>query len=267
MQTLKRYPSSYLFLAREANSDHNELIEECIDLNSVENMLVSGEYLCAYHFARDIKKMLSNAFLLHSREPEIFSEIFEFSKHFELVFKGCKDLLFSEGIVQDLNRKVEKLSQNIKDMQSKIPQVKNPKDKKMTTIEKKQLCQSLKKLEPKYLNGVLKIVKGCMDIQGDELEFDVEKLPQKVCRELERYIKQCLQIKPQRKKSAAEYVKTEAISENQIKSEAEPHSESSESSSSSSESEDEMPGAPMYSEIWERDIQDFTNATSIIDFD
>ena len=70
----------------------------------------------------------------------------------------------------------------------------------MTFLEKKALCQSIKNLDPKYLKGVLDIVKECMDIQGEELEFDIDKLPLKVCRELDVYVKHSLQAVPSKKK-------------------------------------------------------------------
>lgn len=253
-------------MAREETFKISDLIEDFIDLNIIENKLISGEYLSAYHFAKDMRKMLNDYFLYYSKDPTTFSQVYEFGRVFESLFKGYQNLVFSESIIQDLNKKIEKLTQSIKEFQNKIPSIKSLKDKKMTSIEKKQLCQSLKKLEPKYLHGVVKIINRCMNVQGDELEFDIEKLPQKVCRELERYIKQCLQIKPQKKKGLAEVVRNENFIEDNSRNDPELHSDSSESSSSSSESEDEMPGAPMYSELWEKDVQDFTNGISI-DFD
>ena len=73
-------------------------------------------------------------------------------------------------------------------------------DKPMSFLEKKSLCQSIKNLDPRHLKGVLDIVKECMDIQGEELEFDIDKLPPKVCRELDVYVKQCLQAPAVKKK-------------------------------------------------------------------
>lgn len=249
-------------MAREAQ---HKLIEDPITLKIVENKLESGEYLSAYHFARDIRKIISNAFLINATDPESFLQVFEFSTLFESLFKGHKDLFLTENAMQNLQSKIENLSQNIKDLQQKTPQAKLVKEKKMTPVEKKQLCQSIRKLDPKYFNGMLKIIKTCMNPQGNNLEFDIEKLPEKVCRELEKYIKQCLQVKPQRKKGP-EVLKTELVMEDLAKPEQEIRSESSESSSSSSESEDEMPGPPIYSDSWDRDFNDYSNAT-IIDFD
>ena len=240
--------------------------EEIFSISQIESKLTSKEYLCAYHLGKDLKSMLNAFFSFHSKNPEAFLEVFKFSKSFESLYKPCENLVFSESLVSDLNKRIEKLSQTIKEFSSKAPVIKSLKDKKMTSIEKKQLCTSLKKLDPKYLSGVLRIVKGSMNVQGDELEFDVDKLPNKVCRELEKYIKQCLQIKPSKKKNVAEAVKTTGNGPSSVKDEAENRSESSESSSSSSESEDEMPGDQIFPELWDREAQDFANGISI-DFD
>ena len=208
--------------------------------------------------------MINQKFLLNSRNSIIFVQIFEFAKYFERLFKGHEKLVFSENIIQDLNKVIEKMASGIKEYQSKSPTIKNSKDKKLTSIEKKQILQSIKKLDPKYLNGVMKIVKGPNNIKGEEFEFDVEKLSEKVLKELDKYVKQCLLVKPSKRKTIVEDRKNERVSEQKI---VEPEaSESSESSSSSSESEDEMPGAPLYTDLWDKDLAEFSNGISI-DFD
>ena len=197
--------------------------------------------------------MISNHFLITARIPEHYLEVHEFSILFENLFKECESLVFSENIVQDLSKKVEKLSAGIKEIQNQIVTPKSIKDKKMTAIEKKQLCSSLKKLDPKYLSGVLKIVKGSITNTGEELEFDLEKLPNKVCRELDRYIKQCLQFK-QTKKSGGKDVSRTSGNAPAVKKDHDEKSESEESSSSSSQSEDELPGAPFDVDLWDREM-------------
>jgi hypothetical protein len=96
-------------------------------------------------------------------------------------------------------------------------QVKPQPEKTMTLQEKKSLCQNIKKLDPKFLRGVLDIVQECMDFQGEELEFDIDKLPSKVCRELEKYVKQCLQnphSKPPPKPKKPEPEPAKSVQEN-----------------------------------------------------
>lgn len=203
------------------------------------------------------------------------------SSEFEKLIRGHEGLVLGDkkDIVQDLYRKLEKLSKGMKELQTtkplshpvKIPppSLKAPVEKPMSLQEKKQLCNSIKKLEPKYLRGVLDIVQECMDIQGEELEFDIDKLPSKVCKELEKYVKNCLQSasrthkknKPQQINlngiKSAQEITTNRLSDldsqlqqlaqkskTEVPAQPEPNEEESESESSSSsesEEEDDMP--------------------------
>lgn len=246
-------------------NNHTDLSPSENPILTLEARLIAGEYLSAYHLKSDLRKIISNAFLTHSQDGDAFTQIYEFSKFCDAQFQGLDDLVFSENIIQDLKKNIDKLTQNIKEAQSKIPSTKGLKDKKMTSSEKKQLVQSMKKLEPKFLSGVLKIVRGRDDIQGDELEFDLEKLPSKKCRELEKYIKQCLQVKQNnrsyRNNKCNEGFRKED-SRVSIKKQPEPASESSESSSVSSESDD-MAGMPMFPDFAEHDFSDFSQGISI----
>ncbi|OMJ87017.1 hypothetical protein SteCoe_11345 [Stentor coeruleus] len=264
LQNLKRSPLSKIFWNTETMHKNFDPIEELVDLNIVENKLISGGYLSAYHLGKDIRTMISNSFQTNSQNTKLFLETFEFNSFFESSFQDLEAFIFNDNIIQELTQKIDSLTQDIKDSQNKNPQIMLLKDKKMTSIEKKQLVQSLKKLDPKYLSGVLKIVKGCMNIQGDELEFDLENLPNKVCRDLEKYIKQCLQIKQTNKplrKGQNDIGKNEVLIQN-TKKQPEPASESSESSSSSIESEDDMPGAPVYFDKIDHDISDYHHGIS-----
>eukprot|EP00358_Blepharisma_japonicum_P004489 CAMPEP_0202949822 /NCGR_PEP_ID=MMETSP1395-20130829/16647_1 /ASSEMBLY_ACC=CAM_ASM_000871 /TAXON_ID=5961 /ORGANISM="Blepharisma japonicum, Strain Stock R1072" /LENGTH=237 /DNA_ID=CAMNT_0049653185 /DNA_START=477 /DNA_END=1187 /DNA_ORIENTATION=- len=132
----------------------------------------------------------------------------ELSSHFETLMKGNENVMLADkqDVMQDLYQKIEKLSKGMKEIQAnkvtpqqvtktssiiKVP-AKPTVEKPMTLNEKKVLCSNIKKLDPKYLKGVLDIVQECMNVQGEELEFDIDKLPSNVCRELEKYVKQCL---------------------------------------------------------------------------
>ena len=58
----------------------------------------------------------------------------------------------------------------------------------MTTIEKKVLGQNIRRLSRDALKGVWSIVcKGDMS-NNEQLKFDLDKLPNDVLRELERYV-------------------------------------------------------------------------------
>lgn len=194
--------------------------------------------------------MISQKFAQYSKSPEVYKEIFKFSQIFEKSFEGLTDLPFTETLLQDLTEKIRTLEGMIKETQKKTLKIKVGKQKKMTNLQKKKLCSNIKKLNPMYLNGVLKIVKKNTAFKGAELEFDLEKLPNKVLGELDKYIKQCLQVKNRKEKSTLPLV---IPSKPEIK-EATNKSASSVSSSFTSESEDELPGPILSCEIWDDDF-------------
>mmetsp|Transcript_13350 Transcript_13350/g.19489 ORF Transcript_13350/g.19489 Transcript_13350/m.19489 type:complete len:416 (+) Transcript_13350:19-1266(+) len=273
LQTVKKHPMAELFLQPVDPSqvpDYYEVIEEPMDLSIVEDKLKNGEYDTAFQFAMDMRKIWSNSFYYNAKGSDLYHMTMELSSLFEKLMKGNESLILSDkkDVVQDLYRKLEKLSKGFKEMQNKTPATANrvqvkPAEKPMTIQEKKQLCQNIKKLEPRFLRGVLDIVQESMDVQGEELEFDVDKLPAKTCRELEKYVKQCLQTASRSKKKKPqtainiEGIKaaTEASSNRlkeldtqleqlaqQTRNEPQEQQEESESSSSSSEEEEDVPG-------------------------
>ena len=160
-------------------------------------------------------------------------------------------------------------------------------EKPMGFYEKKQLCENIKKIDPKYLKGVLDIVRECTDMKGKELEFDIDKLPAKVCRELDKYIKQCMQgnNKNSSKRPVVTEVNRNRIEpKNNLNKEPEvveshnpntdvyiPESEPSSESSSTSESEEEVPEPVVINTqgfSQKNDENEFTGGFgSMIDFD
>jgi len=64
-------------------------------------------------------------------------------------------------------------------------------DKPMTMAEKRALGQSIRNLPPEHLRGVWEIVSEGMQHNNnrEELEFDIDTLPVKITRELEKYVK------------------------------------------------------------------------------
>lgn len=197
--------------------DYKDAIQEPMDLGTVEQKLKNGDYESGYQFAMDVRLIWSNSFYYNAKGSDLYHMTMELSSLFEKLMKGNESLILVEkqDIVQDLYRKLEKLSKGIKEIQNNSQssvkvQVKPQAEKSMTLQEKKTLCQNIKKLDPKFLRGVLDIVQECMDVQGEELEFDIDKLPSKVCRELEKYVRQCLQNPnrpPYKKKTETDAIK------------------------------------------------------------
>jgi len=133
----------------------------------------------------------------------------EISTYFEKLFKEIEHVSFNDTI-RDLEKKVEKLTKQISEYQyggvptapggsrsKSIPLQRNKStasnlnDKPMTLQEKKILGQNIRSLPAEYLRGVWEIVAEGMPVSNsrEELEFDIDALPPRTCRELEKYVK------------------------------------------------------------------------------
>lgn len=103
----------------------------------------------------------------------------------------------NDSHISELHKKVERLTNKIKELHTKNPNVpnKNQKssvivsDKPMSLQEKRNLGQNIRNLPTQYLRGVWEIVNdGTLNQHKEELEFDIDTLPPRKCRELERYV-------------------------------------------------------------------------------
>jgi hypothetical protein len=66
------------------------------------------------------------------------------------------------------------------------------------------LGESIRKLPTEDLRGVWEIVQEGLNVQaedGEELEFDLDKLPPEICRRLERYVTARVKRQDQPKKN------------------------------------------------------------------
>lgn len=204
LEALKRSPYAEPFLQPvdlDTHHDYLQVVSEPMDLATVEAKLKNSDYETAYHFAMDVRKIWSNSFRYNAKGSELYSMTMEISGQFEKLMEGLEQLVLSDkkDALHDLQRKVERMTKEIKDLHSRgAPKVviqKPVNDKPMTLQEKRMLGQSIRKLEPKHLRGVLDIVRDSMiiDADGGELVIDLDTLPPRVCRELENYVKNLYQ--------------------------------------------------------------------------
>lgn len=307
---LKKHPKIHNFISvpdKRSNPEYFEKIKNPMDLNTIEKKLLNAEFETGYQFALDIRQIWNNSFFYNSGKQDVYSATLELSMFFEKIMKGNDDVILKDQKVMPLDpKKTEKQLPKNPKVQQNWPEatqaasapklaVKQFPEKPLGFLEKKQLCQNIKKLDPKYLKGVLDIVKECTDTKGEELEFDIDKLPAKVCRDLDRYVKNCLQnISRSQKKSKPNTTdiinRSQETTQSKIKEVSEqisnlnapkrieepaPQVEESESeSSSTSESEDDDDEIPRTSNIsgygfnGKDDVPDFRSSPSgIIDIE
>jgi len=209
-------------------TDYYDIIKEPMDIRTVEEKLKSDQYSSASQFAADVRKIWSNAFRYNSKGSHVYNLASEMSSAFERYFKDIEHISFNDT-VRELEKKVEKLSKQITELHHKGAQVPNSKSSKpnsssnvrgYTIEEKKALCQSIKTLPPEFLRGVWEIVSEGLHQNSKNkeiLEFDIQTLPFRVVRELDKYVKQKMsqvskgKSKPAKKDQPVKQVITSSI--------------------------------------------------------
>lgn len=248
LRKLQRHPLAGPFMQPvdiSAVPDYLDIVKEPMDLSTVESRLFNGSYSNAYEFGSDIRKIWSNAFLYNSSESEIYQAASQLSSSFESLFSDNENLILTDkgDAIEGLYKQLEALKKEIKDI--KGPKAKPQQtDRPMTLQEKKLLGQSIRGLQPQYLRGLINIIKDSLPagIHGAELEFDLDTLPPKVCRDLERYVKQCTGAPVAKQKVVQQDVDDRLETLAQAPPQMEEESSSS-SSSSSSDDDVHLPGS------------------------
>ena len=228
------------FVTNDSFPEFKERFATPMDLSMVDSRLSSGLYNSNSEFIVDVLTILNTGFSFFAGNLEVYSSMTKLGSKFEEICRDDDSIIIPNKIIDPLKvpDRIPKLPQ--------VPKQEPPKaqDKPLGYFEKKQLCDNIKKLEPRYLKGVLEIVKECTDMKGEELEFDVDKLPPRVCRELDKYVKECVGSKGRRVEEVRKEVdvgKAEPAVQAvvQVKNDVYLPEESESESSSTSESEEE----------------------------
>ena len=113
----------------------------------------------------------------------------------------------NKNIIEDIQSKLEYMDINEQTI-----------DKPMEYAEKMLLCENIKKLEPQHLKGVVDIVINSCDLKGEVFEFDIDKLPPRICHELDKYIKNCLktQLPKENKNCEVIEIQNEILNKNNM---------------------------------------------------
>lgn len=202
--------------------DYFEIIKEPMDLGTVEKKLRNNDYSSPYQFFANVRKIWSNAFTYNPRNSQVYNLTLDISQYFEELYKEIElpvseDLSMLENKVQKLEKKLTELNNRKGTKQfdpqnpgGKYPPSKNENtsslmplslgekmstkeqtDMPMSFQEKKSLTMMIKTLPTNHLKGVWQII--CNDnptlSAKKELVIDIERLPTKTARELEKYVR------------------------------------------------------------------------------
>ena len=176
LQNLKRHVLSAPFLQPVDPvalnlPDYLEIVIDPIDLSTVERNLKAGVYANSLQFANDVRRIWLNSFTYNAHGSDMFYITLELSTYFEKQFREVEDLVF--GSSEKLTRDKEALQEYM--------------ERPMTLQEKRLLATNLRRLSREHAPAVSEIALGTRKSQ--HFQVNVEKLPARTCRELEKYVK------------------------------------------------------------------------------
>jgi hypothetical protein len=139
----------------------------------------------------------------------------------EIISKASRMSDYTEKINKNFESPSTSIGSTIENLEKALKVIN---DNPMTLDEKKMLGKNIKLLNQDQLRGIVKIIQNNSQRDKKEkyLEFNIDKLSIRKCRELESYVRSCLGIR---------YIETKHISINNSNSIDEKNSEISESSS------------------------------------
>lgn len=171
-------------------------------LANLEKKVNNYEYKNLYDFQMDVRKIWYHYFDLDPNDERTkkMSEDWE---------KICTDLESQniEMSVNTIKKRTDKIQKEISEYKEyggitkenlpapikKVNQQNNEHNKPMTVEEKNQLGNNIRTLNKEQLKGIIKILNENNSVPKSKyFEFDIDKLPNKKLRELERYVKECL---------------------------------------------------------------------------
>ncbi len=171
-------------------------------LLQIEKNIQNNKYSNTYEFFMDIRKIWFYYYQNYSNNPDIYEKTSKMSKLSEDLFKNI-DNLFGDNnhefhnIKQKLNH-FEKDLNDYKTNGGMISQNKNVNNMNntMSIKEKNNLGNAIRNLNKEQLKGIIKLLSDSKINQHQTgqtkyFEFDIDKLPSKKLRELEKYVKEC----------------------------------------------------------------------------
>lgn len=187
--------------------DYFTIIREPMDISTLDKNLKNHVYSSYAEFEKDVRKIWENALRYNPQTSQIHQMTLEIKQYFESVNNEIK---FSDN--KNLRDRVhtndKKHSQyaskpyfNHNNKYNKNASYKHTvNDQPLTYQEKKNLSTMIRSLETEHLLGVWEIVsEGNDQLRDNQIEFDIETLPVKKARELERYVVNKLELAKKKK--------------------------------------------------------------------
>jgi hypothetical protein len=169
-------------------------------LSSIEKKINNAEYSSLYEFEMDVRNIWGHYFKLDPND-EVSQKM---SEEWE---KICTELENpnSELNVDNIKKRTDNLKKEVEKMKDHRkntvpPPVKtagqnSDNNTPMTVEEKNQLGNYIRSLNKEQLKGIIRILNDSDSYPKTKyFEFDIDKLPTKKLRDLEKYVKECINI-------------------------------------------------------------------------
>jgi hypothetical protein len=183
-----------------------------IGLKTVEQKLKNNEYSSSTTFAQDVRQVFDNSLKYCLDGTEAFNVVQEVSNFFASLMKDVGDVEFN---VKKPNENQEQKKPSAKTTSGTKKTAQDPSssswDKPMSVTEKSLLRSNILKLPPDKISEMLPIIQSSIDLSNstESVEFDIDTLPTRLCRELEHFVNSCL---PKPKSSKVKKVETKKSS-------------------------------------------------------
>ena len=169
-------------------------------LSEIEKNIKNNKYKSNFDFFMDLRKVWNYYYQTYYSEPDVYQKTCKMSELSEELFKNFDNIIEDKKPeINQLKEKLNNIEKGLNDMKSKgnLPQKKsNNYDKPMSMEEKNILGNAIRNLNKEQLKGIIKLLRDSKLNQSESgqnkyFEFDIDKLPLKKLRELEKYVKDC----------------------------------------------------------------------------
>lgn len=199
LSKLRRHPYSETYFSSTLENS----------LSEIDKKVKNYQFSSVYVFGIEVRKVWKHYFTLGVSNPEIYQKTIEISAHFEELMVEVEDSPYEGPAFESLSKKIQKIESQIqmdkKNGQSQsIGMYKQPSrtqiplsEKPMTIQEKNQLGNNIRSLTPVQMKEIISILSDHHSLEKNSkyFEFDIDKLPTKKLRDLEKYVKKCLKTK------------------------------------------------------------------------
>lgn len=173
---MKKHPSAAPFMNLSVNPDYAQVVRDPLDLTLLEKRLIAGNYTTFEEFIAACRSIWSNAKSFTRTEAALYNASLEMDAYFE-----------------DIVAKLQHTAKGSRGNKggSKAGGRKGNLERPLSSKEKTLLKQNIMRLSPDFIQGVATIITTAVGQTKNKetLEFDIDKLPISVARELDQYVK------------------------------------------------------------------------------